>query len=276
VTAQPTTAAAREGQGRVAANETPVAGLWRLRIEVALPWGPPEPGQFVQLASGEPEAWRLRRPFSLAGWREGGDRGILEIVYAPVGTETSRMTRLAAGETVSLCGPLGTGFSVHLGRRAVLVGGGRGVAPLLYLAERISAAGHDGLLLYGFRSADLRWPGEPALPLLEASDDGSHGMKGTVLDLLEDLASRGRIDPARDALYACGPTAMLRVVARWASGRSYPLQTSLETHFGCGFGICAGCAVPVAGGRGFETYALACRRGPVFAAEEVDWNALVE
>jgi dihydroorotate dehydrogenase electron transfer subunit len=198
----------------------------------------------------------------------------MEIVYAPVGTETKRMTSLRAKEPVDLLGPLGVGFGVVAERRAVSVGGGRGVAPLLFLVDRLAGHQHPALLLYGYRSVDLRLPVESPCQVHEASEDGSRGLKGTVIDLLEDLLSSGRIGPEGDALYACGPTPMLSALALWAQERGFPLQASLETYFGCGYGVCAGCAVPMRGATGYEAFALACREGPVFNAEEVEWNGL--
>lgn len=256
-------------------NRQPVPGLWQLRLEVPLPWGPPEPGQFVQLACGR-GPWRLRRPFSLAAWSESGNAGRMEIVYAPVGRETTRMTGLTEGETVEVAGPFGVGFGVDSGKRAVLVGGGRGAAPLLFLADRLRHHGHPAVLVYGYRSHDLRWPVESQVPLAEASEDGSRGHHGTVLSLMGEMAASGDLHPGRDALYACGPTPMLRAVAAWAAERGFALETSLETYFGCGYGVCAACAVPIRGGSGYDAYAFACREGPVFRSSEVLWDAFVD
>jgi dihydroorotate dehydrogenase electron transfer subunit len=200
----------------------------------------------------------------------------MEIVYAPVGSETERMTHLREGDGLELIGPLGVGFGILSERRAVLVGGGRGVAPLLFLGERLARHGHETLLLYGYRSAEVRWPVDCSFSVLEASEDGSLGHKGTVVSLLDDLSESGRLDVQGDALYSCGPTVMLSALASWASERGFPLETSLETHFGCGYGVCAGCAVPIRGGSGYGTFAFACREGPVFPAEEVDWNGLAD
>lgn len=271
------TGRAREVEGSVLENGRVAPGLWRLRVHVPLPWGPPTPGQFVQLICPDDGCWRLRRPFSLAGWREEDSRGAtLEIVYAPVGVETGRMTGLRREAPVGLVGPLGIGFGVVSRRRAVLVGGGRGVAPLLFLGESLAHRRHPALLIYGYKSKELRMPIESPIPLQEASEDGSRGRRGTVVDLLESLFSKGEVDPNGDAIYACGPTSMLVALASWACGKGFLLETSLETYFGCGYGVCAACAVPIQGGSGYGTYAFACREGPVFNAEEVKWGELVD
>jgi dihydroorotate dehydrogenase electron transfer subunit len=240
-------------------------------------WGPPLPGQFVQLQAPIPGYFRLQRPFGVAGWHvaEGG-AGRLDIVYAPVGAESRRMTELRRGDQLDWIGPLGVGYAVLKERRAVLVAGGRGIAPLLYLASELERNSHPCRLLYGYRSREERWAVGPSTPLHEASEDGSRGLRGTVLDLLDSLLLSSALDPARDALYICGPTPMLRAVAAWNNPHRFPLQVSLETIFGCGCGLCAGCAVPMRGGEGFDAYALACRQGPVFPAEKVDWNGFVE
>jgi dihydroorotate dehydrogenase electron transfer subunit len=270
------TESARDVPGTVVENRQIAPGLWRLRIDVPLPWGPPTPGQFAQIVCPGDSRWRLRRPFSLAGWEEGkAGKGRIEIVYAPVGAETKRMTELREEESVELAGPLGVGFGVRSGRRAILVGGGRGIAPLLYLGERLAEHRHPSLLLYGYKSRDLRLPVASRIPMHEASEDGSHGFEGTVIDLLEELLTSEQVNP-EDALYACGPTAMLRALASWASRRGLFLETSLETYFGCGYGVCAACAVPIREGEGYGAYAFACREGPVFNAEEVEWDDLVD
>ncbi|MBU1700468.1 MAG: hypothetical protein KJ970_02125 [Candidatus Eisenbacteria bacterium] len=268
---------AGRGRGRIQHNEQTAPGLWRLALHLPGSWGPPVPGQFVQLQATVPGFFRLPRPFSVAGWRvEDDGSGLLEIVYAPVGRESQGMSRLEIGAEMDWTGPLGAGYAILKNRRALLVGGGRGVAPLLYLAQCLSDLNHSQCLLYGYRSHEERWPVEPSIPFKEASEDGSRGRKGTVLNLLNDGIDAGEIHPGRDALYICGPTAMLRAVSVWNEGFGFPLQVSLETIFGCGCGLCAGCAVPVRGGEGYGAYALACRQGPVFPAEKVDWDGFVE
>jgi dihydroorotate dehydrogenase electron transfer subunit len=262
---------ARDELARVEANEPVAEGLFRLVLRLPPDWGPPQPGQFVQLALPERSPWRLRRPFSVAGWEAHSGGARLEILYAPVGEQTRR---LASGryQELGVLGPLGAGFRPPERPLAVLVGGGRGIAPLLFLARRLGAEGKEPLLLYGAKTASQLWSLPRGGRIREATEDGSRGLRGTVLDLLEELGAEAR----SAEVLACGPLPMLRAVVAWAARRGIPTQVSVETHFGCGVGICAGCAVPLRGRRGFERFALACRQGPVFRGEEVDWDALPE
>jgi dihydroorotate dehydrogenase electron transfer subunit len=214
------------------------------------------PGQFVmvEVPGG---GLLLRRPLSL--FRVRGDRVGLLVEARGAGTE--RLAKLEVGETVDLAGPLGSAFPVHAAGEALLVGGGIGCAPLQYLADELGAAGGGPSAVFGFR--DFR--AARALGAFEldrlwvATEDGSTGRTGTVLDVLDDLgATPGTI------VYACGPAAMIAAVQRWAAGRGLSGYASLEAHMACGTGSCHGCVVETAGGR-----LRVCSDGPVFALDEV-------
>ncbi|MEZ4650579.1 MAG: dihydroorotate dehydrogenase electron transfer subunit [Candidatus Eisenbacteria bacterium] len=245
-------------------------------------WGPAEPGQFVQVDCRPADPFVLRRPFSIARTRRVGGEFHLHLVFAPVGDGTRVLAAGRPGEHVSIVGPLGRGFRPIPGRRPILVGGGRGVAPLLSLGDAIRATHPEGILLFGVRGPDqLHELEDPAYPVEIATQDGSVGFRGHLLGLLDSLLEAGRIAPAHDAIYSCGPNPMLHALSDWAIARGFPAQVSLETLFGCGFGICAGCAVPVkqeAGEEGdeFGHYRFACVDGPVFDAERVDWEGVRE
>jgi len=272
-------------------------------------WGPVHAGQFIQLECPPRELFGLRRPFSLSGCRERPDGVELRIVYGAIGQRTRALAAVRAGAELEMVGPLGRPFSLPAGRRPVMIGGGRGIAPVLMLARQWCGGRPDALLLYGARTAAQLLPlGPVPCELLTATEDGSAGFRGTLLDLLERLRAGGRIREGEDALFACGPNAMLAALASWVEGRDLPCEVSLETQFGCGTGICAGCAVPVRGrpaargagqevphesGHGsgqvgsqdtgggrpatdFDRYVFACREGPVFPAEIVEWEGLHE
>lgn len=287
-------AAPRAAQAEVLENRRVIEGIHELVLSVPGPWGPGLAGQFVQLQCPPRETFGLPRPFSLAGCRTGAESANLEIVYGVVGTRTRELSRLRKGETIGLSGPFGRPFTPLPGRRAVLVGGGRGLAPVLMLARQWSAVGRDdpsgavrpwappAVLVYGARTAGLLLPVEtPPCPLRLATDDGSAGFPGTVIELLEAMVAGGDIDPAGDAVHACGPNAMLAALAGWCDQRGIPCQASLETRFGCGMGICAGCAIPLrpgarAGATAFDRFVFACREGPVFDAALVEWEGVHE
>lgn len=242
----------------------------------------PAPGQFVQVECRPRHPFVLRRPFSVARVREASGGLQLHLVFGPIGEGTRALAEVVPGSTVDLVGPLGRGFRPLPGRRPVLVGGGRGVAPLLALADALRNDAPDGLLLFGVRTAaQLHELEDLPYPLEIATQDGSQGFRGHLLALLDRLLAAGRVDASRDALYACGPNGMLHALSDWAGAHGFPAQVSLETFFGCGFGICAGCAVPVksgmdAGRDEFGHYRFACVEGPVFDAERVDWEGVRE
>ena len=144
-------------------------------------------------------------------------------------------------------------------------------------------AGHGAaILLHGARTASQLIPiPDPPCEVRVATDDGSAGFHGTLVDLLQSMLDAGELREGRDALYACGPNRMLAALAAWSADEDLPCQVSLETHFGCGLGICAGCAVPVRAAAGaevsaFERFVFLCREGPVMDASRVEWEGVHE
>jgi NAD(P)H-flavin reductase len=254
----------------VVANEP--AGLYRL-LEAADPGGPaPLPGQFYMLSSadgwgGESGRPHLARAFSVC--RTRGER--LGFLVDAIGPGTARLAALEPGEGLWLVGPLGIGFSLpeELARvngdsRALLVAGGVGLAPLVILAEALSASGRETHVITGFRSA--AHAGAATLLAAEpeiATDDGSAGHHGLITELLEArLKGRGT---EGTAVYACGPPAMLDAVRRICLGRDVPAQLALEEAMACGFGACFGCVVRTVNG-----YRRICVDGPVVSASELE------
>ncbi len=150
------------------------------------------------------------------------------------------------------------------------------------LADQIAEALPDGILLYGAKDEAAAFPTlECPYPVYRATLDGSMGQKGTVLDLLTAMLLQGSIRRESAALYACGPMPMLEALCALASSAGIPAQVSLETAFGCGTGLCAGCAIPLLPKPGapedaFQRYAFACTDGPVFDASRIDWKEIEE
>lgn len=221
------------------------------------------PGQFVMFGVGldEPSTWLLPRPFSV-GWRAADGR--LGFLLRTFGEGTRRLAALAPGDTALLLGPLGRPFRLPAERGIECVAGGVGLAPFIFLAAEEAAAGRRVRLLYGERSADLLFDPDLLRELTSHdpelyTDDGSAGRPGVVTTGL---------DPDDDELLlACGPTPMLRAVARFAATYGRDLQVSVEEHMGCGVGTCQGCVVRAADGR----WVKACIEGPVFDARDLAW-----
>lgn len=246
------------------------------RLRLAVPgWPGFAPGQFVMLSPGARTATPrsdplLPRPMAVYRARDGA-RPEIEILFKRHGRGTALLAEARPGERVGLFGPLGRGFApAEAGERAVLVAGGTGIASVFELALRLRAAGTPLRVLLGARRADDLMGeadfADASLPLALASEDGSRGERGLVTDLLERELARG----GRARVYACGPTPMMRRAAAIAAEHGVPCVVSLENPMACGFGVCLGCAAPLADGG----FALVCRDGPVFDARRIAWEGL--
>lgn len=217
------------------------------------------PGQFVHIRVGE-GLHPLRRPLSIAGVdREAGS---ITVIYRVVGHGTALLAALAAGQTVDCLGPLGSGFDTAA-KRPLLVGGGMGLAPLLFLAKELCPRPVT-VLMGGRTKEELYWRDifhDVCRSLHVTTDDGSLGRRGFTVDLLPELLAGG----GYDRVYACGPRPMMEGVARLAKRQAIPCQISLEDHMACGLGACLSCTCAGTDGRRRKV----CSDGPVFWAEEV-------
>lgn len=245
-----------------------------------------EPGQFVHVACDP--AIPMRRPLSIM--RADADEGWIEILYKIVGPGLHALAARKAGDTVNLIGPIGQPFRAHTDRpRTVLIGGGVGIPPMVFLAERLRAHAHfRPLVLMGSeipfpfraRPSVIVVPGMPAgtiasMPMLEewgiasrlASRSGFPGcFDGYVTQLAgEWLGSLGAPELAEVELFACGPTAMLAAASQLARRFNVPCQVSLEEFMACAVGGCAGCTVRVRTPQG-DAMKRVCVDGPVFDA----------
>lgn len=241
----------------------------------------------------------MRRPLSLM--RADPGAGVIEFLFKVVGEGLALLARRQPGERVSVLGPIGRPFAPTPGkRRPLLIGGGVGIPPMVFLAEELARATRDApapLVLMGseipfpFTPADSRVaaPGIPggvtaAMPLMEtlgipsrlASGAGFDGCyQGFVTELARawlhslDEGSRRQVE-----MFACGPTPMLQAAARLAQEFGLPCQVSLEEYMACAVGGCAGCAVRINTPEG-PAMKRVCVDGPVFDAASVDWGAMV-
>jgi dihydroorotate dehydrogenase electron transfer subunit len=260
-------------QAEVQNNESLSPGYYRLTLHCPALARDVQPGQFVMLRVNEGPDPLLRRPFSI----HQGDGERVQILYQVVGKGTRLMAELPPGQTVDLLGPLGNGFHLPPGsRQAMLIGGGVGVAPLLFWAQKL-AHKRIGLLVFigGKSSTDLlavedfrRLEAEIYL----ATEDGSQGRTGKVTTIAEDYLRRESSTRAV-AMFACGPKAMLARIADLARRHRLPCQLSLDVVMACGVGACGGCVVKT---RGSEeevfNYSRVCREGPVFEAARIIWK----
>ncbi|HLB01242.1 MAG TPA: dihydroorotate dehydrogenase electron transfer subunit [Bacteroidota bacterium] len=218
-------------------------------------------GQFLNIKTRDYFLPLLRRPFSV--YHREGDS--LRIIFNVVGLGTRILASAPPGDQLDVIGPLGNAFGVR-GEydEAVLVAGGLGIAPMPMLTAELKSARKKIHTFLGARNAS-QIVREHMEDVSVATDDGSAGFRGTVVELL-----RGRLRQApyaRPKIFACGPTPMLRALAVLAEEVNIPCELSLESPMACGIGICQGCPVEVTGGP--RKYALVCREGTVFDSKLV-------
>ncbi len=258
----------KDCRGYIFENAEVAEELRLLTLELPDVFSTPLPGQFVNLRCGEGTDPLLRRPFSVHFFK-GGDSPRLGVLYAPVGRWTRQLASLGKGREVMALGPLGKAFSPGDEETSILVAGGRGVAPLTFLADALAGAGGNPAPLVGARAeSGLYWAGSfPRSKVSFITEDGSAGARGLVTDLLERRLAE---TDGGVAVYCCGPVKMLRKICEMCLERGVPCQASVETVFACGLGVCRGCGVPGAGRD--ARYLMACTDGPVLRAEDVDWE----
>jgi len=253
-------------QGLVISNEQLAVDLFEIELiapQVALQC---EPGQFLQIRIDENNDPLLRRPISI--YDADKERGTITLLYKAVGRGTHLLTKIKAQEYLDIMGPLGKGFSLpKTTGKAVLVGGGVGIAPLLYLARRLKDLHCEVKVLYGTGSskelvAAQRFDNLPA-ELVTATMDGSDGFKGLVTDLLKE-----QIDAEKaDMIYTCGPEMMMAAVAEFAAQHNIWGECSLEENMACAVGACLGCARKLKNSD--IGYVKVCKDGPVFNMQDV-------
>ncbi len=223
------------------------------------------PGQFLMIRTSDSCIPLWRRAFSIA--RVYPESAELEILVLKVGQGSRQLAEFKSGDTLDVLGPLGRSFDLERAknRNALLVGGGIGIAPLLFLADRLASLAQSITLLYGARNAQQLVPLKELAAHAEIiTEDGSAGRKGRVTDLLRQHLNTNTTHPL---IYACGPNAMLHQVMFLAHAFGVDCQVSLETRMACGIGVCMGCPVPRR--KPTSNYYYACVDGPVFNAEEI-------
>jgi dihydroorotate dehydrogenase electron transfer subunit len=240
------------------------------------------PGQFVQIKVSEDYFPLWPRPFSI--YDVDGREGNFEIIFKVFGRGTSRLARLCEGDNVHILGPLGNGFAPLSEKgHVIMAAGGVGMPPLYFLAKTSVTDGFSpGRITFisGARTKeDLFDDGGLSKLDLDSricTDDASFGSPGTVVDLLETELKK--VSP--DAVYSCGPSAMLEKIDHILRRRKIRGYLSLEALMPCGIGICSGCAVrttpdvdrgPTDDGRDYHLRRV-CREGPVFESGRVIWE----
>lgn len=277
--------------GRLLRKEPFAGEQFILRIEAPKCAASATPGSFVHLTC-DPDI-PLRRPLSIM--RANPTAGWIDVLFKVVGAGLAALAARQVGDTLSVLGPIGHGFAPHPARPlTVLIGGGVGIPPMMFLAERLIVredARWQPLVLMGSeipfpfatRPSTILVPGMPpgviaSMPSLEAlgvpsrlaSKSGFPGCYDGFITELADawLAAQPKAGLAAVEIFACGPTPMLAATAQLARRYGLPCQVSLEEFMACGVGGCAGCTVQVATDEG-PAMKRVCVDGPVFDAYAV-------
>lgn len=224
-------------------------------------------GQFLHIKCGDGQL--LRRPISVARTQEDEPEDTVALIFEVRGEGTKWLSQCKIGDKLDILGPLGNSFDVSERGRYLLVGGGIGVPPLIEYGECLE---WSRTAVLGFRTKDKAFPAvvsrfkEHCEETYLCTDDGTMGRHGFVDGQMRDILAK---DNSFTGILACGPKPMLRSVAKVAAEFGIPCQVSMEERMACGIGACLGCAIRMKDG----TMRHVCKDGPVFKAEEVDWDA---
>ncbi|MCH9021696.1 MAG: dihydroorotate dehydrogenase electron transfer subunit [Planctomycetes bacterium] len=267
-----------------------------------------QPGQFLQIACHGPQASEtgvpyLRRPFSIASVVTENGACLVEVIHNVIGPGTRWLSQCQIGDPVNVIGPLGCafGYPQSLDDPVLLVGGGIGIPPILFMAKRLADLGYRNRLGFAgmqsveqfqnsihFESHDPSNPLKAGMVLEQftqsetasiiATDDGSFGFGGNVVAALDETIKQDA-GWANARIYACGPMGMLKAIAELALEREMEYQVCVEAYMSCGFGVCQSCVVPVwvdpdSGDLGEDNraYELVCTAGPVFDSRKIRWD----
>lgn len=249
-------------------QNTPLCqGFYQLSFAWDESAGIPMPGQFLTVRVSSSSVPLLRRPFAISAYDPLNKHA--SFIYQKRGAATEILAGKATGELADVIAPLGSAFTLPPpNTRAIVVAGGVGLGPILFLSTFLRQQGIDTTFVFGCRSSAF----VPRLDAFEAqepvicTDDGSVGVKGTVIEYLRTLPHQ-RFANAR--LYCCGPEPMLRACHEFSGERAMGCEVSVEQVMACGVGACMGCVVKVNYGNG---YARACKEGPVFNSEVIRWS----
>jgi len=227
------------------------------------------PGQFIMVRVSSQDYPLLRRPLSI----HARNQNSIDIFFQVSGLGTALLSQKTTGDSLDILGPFGQGFSLEgdlKDNEVALIGGGRGIAPLFFLAQELRQQGTCVAVFYGGKTkSDLPLKDkflESEIPVFCSTDNGSFGFHGFVTELFETETEKKSFK----IVYACGPEAMLKKAGQLCMQKALPAEFSLESMMGCGFGACWGCVTKINSEMGSE-WQKTCEKGPVFPANNIVW-----
>jgi len=251
-------------QATVLSNTQLMAGYRLIDIESPDIAAEAKPGQFINISCGPDVV--LRRPFSIHRVEKSKR---IQVLFSILGIGTKWLSFRQKGEKLDLIGPLGNGFSIEPeSNKLLLVAGGTGIAPLVFLAQTALNDNKAIKLVLGARTISCLYPRQllpDGILTLVTTEDGSEGREGKLTDFIGDYMEWA------DQIYACGPLGMYQSISeqiRRGQSRK-PVQVSLEVRLGCGIGACFGCSIKTK--KGMQKV---CHDGPVFNIDEVIWEEM--
>lgn len=250
---------------KIISNEVLIPGIHKITFESSEISIIAVPGQFLEVRCADREDILLRRPISISNIDY--QKNNVEIIFQIKGKGTEVLSNMMSGECLDVIGPLGNGFLLpQTSKKVALIGGGIGIFPLYLLANKLS--GCEVHTYFGFRTKEFilleKEFKEVSKKLTIATDDGSYGEKGLVIDLLKnDFKYEGF-----EIIYACGPTPMLKAVKEFTEDNKIFCQISVEQKMACGVGACLGCACKLKKDDDW-VYGHVCKDGPVFDSNKI-------
>lgn len=228
------------------------------------------PGQFIQVLPPSSELM-LRRPFSIMDIDI--EKGLVTILFRVIGEGTRLISRVIEGSKLDIIGPLGSGYSIKPGKSGILIGGGLGIPPLVFLAKKLLLDNNKIEVFLGSRDAStlvcVEYFQSLGVNPKITTEDGSMGTRGLVTELLE------RESLGNDCMiYACGPIPLLARISKWARSKGLDCQVSMESKLACGIGACLGCSIPTRNEDGNISYKRVCTEGPVFEGSMVAFDLI--
>lgn len=220
-------------------------------------------GQFISILADDNWEHPIRRPMSIAEVKDNE----IAIIYKVFGSVTQALTELKSNDYIDVFGPIGNTFTVDYETyNPILVGGGIGLSPILNLSKYLTQKGINITTIIGAKTSKEHFlQHNPDRNMFLCTDDGTKGIKGTVIDALNIILK----DIKNPKIFACGPEPMLFYIQKMLDEKSIPAQFSVESYMACGVGFCQGCVIPK---KQNNEYYLVCQDGPVFETNEVKFD----